>query len=178
MSTNHGLKQYVLGVFDNEDTLLHAVHEVRHSGVNIHEVFSPYPIHGLDEALGYSRSRLPIAAFMFGATGFSCALTMMFYMLKFDWPMNIGGKPNGPLPDFVPITFECTVLFAAFGMVGTFLVASGLFPWATPKIFDVRSTDDKFIMAVELDHNKKLSKDQISSVLKTAGAVEVNEKEL
>jgi hypothetical protein len=170
-------KHYILGVFDDEDVLMHAVHDIRHEGVKIHEVFSPYPIHGLDENLGYKRSRLPMAAFMFGATGTTLALTMMFSMNGFDWPMNIGGKPNAALPDFIPITFECTVLLAAFGMVGTFFTASNLFPWSKAKIFDVRSTDDKFIMAIDLSNNK-FSKDQIAQILKSKGATEVNEKEL
>lgn len=170
-------KHYLLGVFDDEDVLMHAVHDIRQEGVNIYEVFSPYPIHGLDENLGYKRSRLPIAAFMFGVTGCALALTMMFSMNGFDWPMNVGGKPNAALPPFIPITFEGTVLFAAFGMVGTFFTASGLAPWSKPVIFDSRSTDDKFIVAIELSKNKK-SKEELSNILSLHGATEVNEKEI
>jgi hypothetical protein len=170
-------KHYVLGVFEDEDTLLHAIEEIRSKGVKIHEVFSPYPIHGIDELLGYKRSRLPRAAFLFGLTGTCCALTFMFYTMGFDWPMNIGGKSNAPLPDFIPVTFELTVLFAAFGMVGTFLTASNLFPWSKPIIFDERITDDKFVIAVDLAKNK-LSKEEISSLLYSVKASEVNEKEV
>lgn len=170
-------KHYLLGVFEDEDVLMHAVHDIRHEGVKIHEVFSPYPIHGLDENLGYKRSRLPIAAFMFGVTGATLALTMMVSMNGFDWPMNVGGKPNASIPNFIPITFEGTVLFAAFGMVGTFFTASNLFPWSKPVIFDKRITDDKFVMAIDLSNNK-LSKEQLSQILKSKGATEVNEKEL
>jgi hypothetical protein len=170
-------KHYILGVFEDEDVLMHAVHDIRHSGVNIHEVYTPYPVHGLDENLGYKRSRLPMAAFMFGATGTTLALTMMISMNGFDWPMNIGGKSNAPIPDFIPITFECTVLLAAFGMVGTFFTASNLFPWSSPKIFDKRSTDDKFIVAIDTAKNK-LSKSEISDILSKYGASEINEKEI
>ena len=170
-------KQFILGVFEDEDVLMKAVHDIRHAGVKIYEVFSPYPIHGMDDNLGYKRSRLPKAAFMFGITGTTLALIMMFSMNGFDWPMNIGGKPNAPLPDFIPITFECTVLLSAFGMVGTFFTASNLFPWATPKIFDLRITDDKFVIAVEISNNKK-SREEISVLLSTHGASEVNEKEI
>jgi len=154
-----------------------AVHDLRSNGIKIHEVFTPYAIHGLDENLGYKRSRLDIAAFMFGFLGLTCGLTMMISMNGFDWPMNIGGKSNAPIPDFIPISFECTVLFAAFGMVGTFFTASNLFPWSSPKIFDVRTTDDKFVIAVELSKNKK-SKEEISVLLSQYGASEVNEKEI
>lgn len=174
MSSNN---QFVVGVFEDEDTLLHAIEEIRSTGVKIHEVYSPYPIHGIDDVLGYKRSRLPRAAFMFGATGTTCALVMMFYMMGFDWPMNIGGKPNAPLPDFVPITFELTVLFAAFGMVGTFLTASNLFPWSKPVIFDERVTDDKFIIAIDLSKNKA-SKEDLTSLLNKVHASEVNTKEI
>ncbi|MDX2189291.1 MAG: DUF3341 domain-containing protein [Bacteroidota bacterium] len=170
-------KHYILGVFDDDDVVMHAAHDVRHEGVKIHELFSPFPIHGIDDVLGYKRSRLPRAAFMFGALGLTCGLTMMIWMNGFDWPMNVGGKPNAPIPDFVPISFECTVLFSAFGMVGTFLVASNLMPWSKPDILDVRITDDKFVIAIDLDKNKK-SKEEIAALLWKTGAKEVNEKEI
>lgn len=170
-------KHFILGVFDDEDVLMHGIHDIRNQGVSIHEVFTPYPIHGLDENLGYKRSRLPIAAFLFGLTGCTLALTMMYSMNGFDWPMNVGGKPNASLPNFIPITFEGTVLFAAFGMVGTFFTASSLAPWSKPVIFDIRSTDDKFIVAIDLSKNKK-SKEELSQILSSHGAVEVNEKEI
>jgi hypothetical protein len=99
---------FVLGVFDDEDVLLHAVEEVRANGVKIDEVYSPYPVHGLDEVLGYKRSRLPIAAFLFGILGTTLALTMQYYMMSFDWPMIIGGKDYASFPAFIPVTFEMT----------------------------------------------------------------------
>lgn len=167
---------FVLGVYDDEDVLLHAVEEVRGSGVKIHEVYSPYPVHGLEEVLGYKRSKLPIAAFLFGMLGTTLALTMQFYMMKFDWPMIIGGKDYGAFPDFVPVSFEMTVLFAAFGMVGVFMITSNLKPWAQPRIFDQRSTDDKHIMAIDLANNSSLALDKIQEILTASGATEVNKK--
>ncbi len=170
-------KHFIVGVFEDEDVVMHAIEELRGAGVKIHEVFSPYPIHGIDDVLGIKKSRLPKAAFMFGITGTACALIMMIWMLGFDWPMNIGGKNNIPLPDFIPITFEITVLFSAFGMVGTFLTASNLFPWSKPVIFDERVTDDKFVMAIDLSKNKN-SKEELAQLLSLNGASEVNEKEI
>lgn len=169
-------KNFVLGVFDDEDILLKAVGKVRGAGVKIHEVYSPFPVHGLDEELGYKRSRLPIAAFMFGALGTTLALVMQVWMLGIDWPMIIGGKNHVALPDFVPVTFELTVLLAAFGMVGTFLVSSDLKPWKDPKLMDIRITDDKHIMAIDLGKNKAMEAAKINSLLKDSGAVEVNDK--
>lgn len=168
-------KHFIVGIFEDEDVLLKAVENSRDKGVKIHEVYSPFPVHGFDEALGYKRSRLPIAAFLFGMTGTSLALLMQFWMLGYDWPMIIGGKNHASLPPFVPVTFELTVLLAAFGMVGTFFIVSDMKPYKYPRQFDLRSTDDKHVMAIDLANNK-LSKDELASILKSNGASEVNEK--
>jgi hypothetical protein len=167
--------RYLVGVFDDEDVLMHAVRNVRGKGVRIHEVFTPFPIHGLDEALGYKRSRLPIAAFFFGLTGTTLALTMQIWMLGIDWPIIVGGKPFIPLPNFIPVTFELTVLLAALGMVATFLITNNLWPGKEPLMFDSRSTDNKFIMAVDLSKNS-LAPEAITDILKNFGATEVNTK--
>ena len=171
-------RNFVLGVYDDEDVLLSAVGKVRGAGVKIHEVYTPFPVHGLDEVLGYKRSRLPIAAFMFGTLGLGLALTMQIWMMGVDWPMIIGGKDFVPLPAFVPVSFEMTVLLAAFGMVGTFLVVSDLKPWKDPKMLDIRITDDKHVMAIDLGKNKSVNSDEINSILKDSGAVEINDKEV
>lgn len=166
---------YLVGIFGDEDVLLDAVGNIREKGVRIEEVYSPFPVHGLDEALGYRRSRLPIAAFLFGMTGTILALFTQIWMLGFDWPMIIGGKNHIALPPFVPVTFEFTVLLSAFGMVGTFFIAADLKPYKWPRLFDPRCTDDKHVMAINLGSNK-LSKTEIEGILRQAGAEEVNEK--
>jgi len=168
-------KKFILGVFEDEDILLKAISKVRDGGVKIHEVYSPFPVHGIENALGYNRSRLSIAAFLFGFTGTCLALIMMIGMMTIDWPMIIGGKDFLPFPTFVPVIFEMTVLLSAFGMVGTFLVISDLKPWGKPKMFDLRATDDKHIMAIEVEKNK-LDRTKISRLLKSSGASEVNEE--
>lgn len=169
-------KHFILGIFNDEDVLMDAVKKVRGSGVRIHEVFSPFPVHGLDEALGYRRTRLPIAAFLFGLTGTALALVMQIWMLGYDWPMIIGGKNFASLPPFIPVTFELTVLLSALGMVGTFLIVSDMKPYKKPRQFDVRSTDDKHVMAIDLATNRGKSRDDLSRLLREAGAEEVNEK--
>lgn len=169
-----GNKHYLTAVFSDEDVLLKAVREIRSQGVKIHEVFSPYPVHGIDEALGYRRSRLPRAAFLFGALGTSLALLMQFWMMGADWPMIIGGKNHASLPPFVPVTFELTVLLGALGMVGTFMVVSDLKPYKKPRIFDLRITDDRLVIAVDLGANTR-KKDDLRKILKATGAEEVNE---
>jgi hypothetical protein len=169
-------KHYLVGIFDDEDILLKGIEKIREQGVKIHEVYSPFPVHGIDDALGYKRSRLSIVAFLFGMAGTTLALTMQIGMMGIDWPMIIGGKDYIPLPSFIPVTFELTVLLAAFGMVGTFLVISNLKPWSKPVQFDIRATDDKHVMAIDLGDNK-MDKSTISAVLKASGASEINHKD-
>ncbi|MCC5943460.1 MAG: DUF3341 domain-containing protein [Bernardetiaceae bacterium] len=168
-------KHFVVGVFDDEDTLADAITFVKEKGIKIHEVFTPYPIHGLEHKLGYKHSWLPTAAFLFGATGTTLALIMQIGMLGVDWPMIIGGKPFIAVPDFIPVTFEMTVLLAAFGMVGSFLVSQDMKPHKVPRIFDRRATDDKFIMAIDLAENT-LGEEQLKEVLKEAGTEEGTEE--
>lgn len=169
-------KHFVLGVYDDEDVLLSGIQKVRESGVKIMEVYSPFPVHGIDDALGYKRTRLPIAAFMFGLLGTSLALLMQIWMLGYDWPMIIGGKNFAALPPFIPVTFELTVLLAALGMVGTFMLISDLKPYKTPRIMDIRITDDKHVMAIDLATNK-MAKEDIRKIVGDSGATEVNDKD-
>jgi hypothetical protein len=169
-------KHFLVGIFDDEDVLLHGVEKVRKKGVIIHEVFTPYPIHGLEHALGYKPSWLPKAAFMFGATGTTLALVMQIGMSGISWPMIIGGKPFIAFPDFIPVSFEMTVLFSAFGMVGSFLVSQDLKPYKVPRIFDRRSTDHKHVMAIDLVKNSSKSQAELEAILKEAGAEEIYPK--
>ena len=144
---------FLVGVFDDEDVVLSAVKKVKGEGVKIHEVYTPFPIHGLDKAIGHPRTRIPVAAFMFGATGTCCALFLTIWTMGIDWPMIIGGKDFIAFPDFVPVTFELTVLLASFGMAFTFWLSNGLWWGNKAQMFDLRSTDDKFVMAIDLSKN-------------------------
>jgi hypothetical protein len=92
--------------------------------------------------------------------------------------MNIGGKPNLAFPAFIPVSFELTVLFAALGMVGTFLLASGLGPGSQKTVFDPRSSDDKFILVFDLDKNSQFSTEELTKMIKDSGASEVNIKDI
>jgi hypothetical protein len=170
-STNH----FLVGVYSDPEEVLHAAKKVKESGVKIHEVYSPFPIHGIDEVLAYKRTRLPIVAFMFGITGTFLALGMQIWMMGIDWPMIIGGKDFIALPSFIPITFEITVLLSALGMVGTFFVISDLKPYKKLDLFDPRITQDKCVMVIDLTDNKK-SKEEIHTLIQSSGAEEVNEK--
>ena len=167
--------KYILGHFKDPDDLMHGIDKLHESNVTIYDVFTPMPIHGIEDKLGIKRSRLGRVAFCFGITGTLTAVSMIWYMLVYDWPMNIGGKPNFAFPDFVPIMFELTVLFCAFGMVGTYFFVNHLAPGRAPRVMDLRATNDRFVIAIDARENPY--PDKIDNILKEAGAVEVKHNE-
>jgi hypothetical protein len=170
-------KKLIHGLYNDDDVLLSGVKALREKGIRIKEVYTPFPVHGLDHAMGLAPTRLSIAGFIYGCIGLTFAISMMYYMMIANWPQNIGGKPNFTyflnMPAFVPIMFECTVLFAGHLMVITFLIRNGMFPGSERQNPDVRTTDDMFMVEIESDG----SDDDIAEALKASGAVEVNEKE-
>lgn len=168
-------KNFIVGVYSDPDQVINAAKFIIKSGVRIHEVYTPFPIHGMEDVLGYKKTRLPVVAFLFGAAGTILALFMQVWMLGIDWPMIIGGKNYASLPPFIPVTFELTVLLSALGMVGTFMVISDLKPYKKVRLMDVRITDDKHVIAIDLAANSMEAK-KIESVLKDSGAEEINEK--
>ncbi len=168
-------KNYILGIYEDDEVLVKAVRSIREKGGKIYEVYSPFPVHGLDDALGYQRSFMPKAGFIFGALGLATALVLQLYTMNWDWPMIIGGK-NTHSVAFVPVSFELTILISALGMVGTFMITANLKPWGKPQPFDSRSTDDKHVMAIDLDKNQDLNKEQLDALLRETGASEVSTK--
>lgn len=176
MSDVHNDGKFLVGIFDDDDVVLSAVREVKNAGVRIHEVYSPFPIHGLDVALGHPRTRLGIAAFLFGLTGTLTAAALTYYTEGFDWPMIVGGKDSYSPIIYVPIFFELTVLISALGMVATFLISNGMGPTVKPLMYDLRTTDNKFAMTIDLSKNKLVERD-IEQILRRFGAAEVNVKQ-
>lgn len=170
-------KAIIHGIYDDDDQLKEGATRLRSNGIRIKDVFSPFPIHGIDPIIGVPRTRLAITAFLYGITGTTLATLMMWYMMIHDWPTDIGGKPSFAyytnVPAFIPITFECTVLCAAHGMAITFFLRSWLLPGVSAKNPDPRTTDDKFLMLIE---TKPENVQNIEAVLKETGASEVNIK--
>lgn len=166
------VKKFAVAAYDNEDVLFPAVHSLRNSGYKLHDVYTPFPVHGLDVALGQKETDLHIAGFIFGLTGTATALGFMSWIFTKDWPINFGGKPHLSIPAFIPIVFELTVLFAAVGMVLTFCYICQLMPGVKKHVFHPRQTDDLFIAAIELTEGT--SEQEVIDYLKTTGAVETN----
>ncbi|CAN5288909.1 DUF3341 domain-containing protein [soil metagenome] len=167
-----GIKKFVVGCFDDEAVLFPAVKNVRRKGYKIHDVYTPFPVHGLDHAMGLRETSLHTAGFIYGIAGTATALTSMSWIFTKDWPLNIGGKPHFALPAWIPITFELTVLFAAVGMVLTFCYLCQLSPFVKKHHFHLRATDDLFVMVIEC--TDKTNDDEVQAFLTTAGASEVN----
>ena len=140
-------KEVVYGIYSDEEDLLRAVRNARSKHLEIMDVYTPFPVHGLDQAMGLSESRLHQAGFVYGALGTLTAFLGMSWIFTRDWPIIFGGKPYWPVPSFIPITFELTVLFAAWGMTITFYTICGLWPGVSNPQLDLRTTDDKFCLA-------------------------------
>ena len=144
-------------MYDDDDTLKDAASALVAKGIRVKDVFSPFPVHGIDPIIGVKRTRLGIAAFMYATTGTTLALLGMWYFMISDWPMNIGGKPSFSLienlPAFIPVTFEFSVLCGAHGMAITYLLRNGTLPGMPASNPDPRSTDDKFIMEITTEQN-------------------------
>ena len=146
-------------IYDDDDKLLSAVKTLKSKGVNINDVFTPFPVHGLDHALDLKPTRIAIAAFIYGFIGFTFAILMINYIMIVDWPQNIGGKPSFTLienlPAFVPVIFELTVFFAAHLMVITFYVRSSLWPFKKAENPIPETTDDKFLIQISSFNDQK-----------------------
>lgn len=168
-------KKFVYGIFNDDDVVMNAIPALKQKGLRVKDVVSPFPIHGLDHALGLKRTRISICAFIYGLTGCSLALLMTYYMNILDWPMDIGGKPSFKfyknLPAFIPVTFESTVLCAAHGMVITFFLRSKLLPGVEPKVIHPRQADDQFVMAVQVSNDADIPSTE--TALRQAGAIEI-----
>lgn len=168
-------KKFVVGCFDDEKVLFPAIKNVRKAGYKIHDVYTPFPIHGLDHALGIRETSIHTAGFIYGITGTATALGCMGWIFTSDWRLNVGGKPHFGLPAFIPITFEATVLFAAVGMTLTFCYLCQMAPFIKKHHFHPRATDDLFVMPIEC--TAKSNENEIIAFLKENGAVEVNVQE-
>ena len=161
-------------IYTDDDVLMSAVKKVKAAKHHIEEVYTPFPVHGLDKAMGLAPTRIAIAAFMYGCVGLTVAITMMNFIMIKDWPQNIGGKPSFSyienMPAFVPIMFELTVFFAAHLMVITFYLRSRMWPFKKAENPDPRTTDDHFLMQIAVHGNEE----ELESLLKETGAVEIN----
>ncbi len=158
--------KFIHAIYDDDDKLLNAVKNLKNNKVSIEEVFTPFPVHGLDHILDLKPTRIAIAAFIYGCLGLTFGLLMINYIMIVDWPQNIGGKPSFSLlenlPAFVPVIFELTVFFAGHLMVITFYLRSRLWPFKKAENPIPETTDDKFLIQIPVYGNES----KIISILK------------
>jgi hypothetical protein len=161
-------------IYNDDDVLMSAVKKVKAERYHIEEIYTPFPVHGLDKAMGLAPTRIAIASFIYGCIGLTVAILMMNFIMIEDWPQDIGGKPSFSylenMPAFVPIMFELTVFFAAHLMVITFYLRSRMWPFKNSENPDPRTTDDHFLMEIAVDGNEN----ELTALLRESGAVEIN----
>ena len=171
----------IYAVYDDPEQLKDGARKLVSSGIKVKDVFSPFPMHGIDPIIGITRTRLGIVSFMFGITGTCLAVLGIWYFNIFDWPMNIGGKPSfnyyQNVPAFIPVTFEFTVLCAAHGMAITYLIRNKTLPGMPARNPDPRTTDDKFIIEVRTADNHGHSSEAIAELLRQSPVTEINERQ-
>ncbi|MET0404105.1 MAG: DUF3341 domain-containing protein [Cystobacter sp.] len=164
----------VLAEFATPEALVDATRQMREKGYEGMDTYSPYPLHGGSEALGLPPSRVPFIALCSGLTGTVGAIAMMAYMNGFDYPLNVGGRPIFSLPAYVPITFELTVLLAAFGIFFGVLGLARL-PQPYHPVYELEAfrsaTTHGYWLSVP--KTETLQADAIMDQLKTLGATQV-----
>lgn len=170
------MSRWLVGVFTREEDLLGAVADARERGFEIVDAFTPYAVHGLDQAMGLAPSRLTWACFCGGATGLSLAMLLEVWTSAFDWPLNVGGKPLVSLPAFVPVAFEMTILFAGLGVFFATLLRCGLVPGKRPRLALEGVTDDRFAVVL-LEDDAAFDPAEARALFADHHAVSVEERE-
>lgn len=168
--------QGVAAIFDDEKALLSAAKKAYSLGYRKFETLSPFPIHGMDDAMGLKRSPVPWFAFIFGSLGCAVGLGFQWWVSAVSWPINVGGKPMFSLPAFIPIVFELTVLFGALCTVAGMLWLCDL-PKVDPPIMHPDITSHKFALFIPVsDHGYDEAKTK--ELFKSMGATEILKAEL
>ena len=172
----------IYAMYDDDDVLKDGAKKLVSKGVKVTEVFSPFPIHGIDPIIGIENTRLGIMAFIYGLTGLTLATLGMRYFMIVDWPMNMGGKPNFSylenILSFVPISFEFTVLCAAHGMAITYFLRNKTLPGMPAQNPDPRTTDDRFVIELRTSENSQFTAKELEAMIKDTGIVELDQKDV
>jgi len=142
-------RRQLLGFFDDENDILGATRAVRRAGFPVADVYAPYAVHGLDEAMGLRPSKLPWVCFALGLLGAALKVWFEIWTSAHDWAINVGGKPFNSLPAFVPVTFEVMVLFAGMSTVLAFLIVARLYPGKKAAAPDPMVSDARFVLVID-----------------------------
>lgn len=152
-SQGEGAVTGYMALFNHPDDILHAAEKVRDQSFEEWDVLTPFPVHGMDDAMGIGRSWMPWVTLMLAGAGLTTALTLQFGTMAFDWPIIISGKPFAAWPSFMPISFELTVLFAGVGTALIMLLTAGL-PKLKPRVLDARLSSDRFAIWISAEDDR------------------------
>src|SRR5215831_2570364 len=147
-STDARVLRYTAAYFEHEDDLVAGAAAARHAGFEIHDAYTPLPVHGLDRAVALRPSRLTWIAFVAGAVGLVFALALQVWTSAYDWPLNVGGKPFNSFPLFIPVAFELTVLFSGLIAIGVLFARNRMWLFSKRRVFE-RVTDDRFVLVLK-----------------------------
>lgn len=161
----------VVGIWSDDHKLVEAAEKMKNAGYKNFDAITPFPVHGLEEAIGIKRSVIPWVTFCFGITGSCCGLFLQYWVSAVSWPINVGGKPMFSAPAFIPVTFELTILFAALSSVAAMFIFNGL-PAVDPPIIDPDLTCHKFALWIP-ETVPNYSAEKVEKFLKELGAEEV-----
>lgn len=168
-------RRMTLATFAHPDDALAATRALRAAGYPVRDVYSPHPIHGIEDALGLPPSRLTWVCFAGGLLGVVGMLWFQHWANAVDWPLNVGGKPWNSLPAEVPVAFEMGVLLAAFGSVAACLAVCGLRPGKQPDPLALGATDDQYVVAID-ESLLAAQPRRLHLLLKSHGAREISER--
>lgn len=161
----------VVGFWSDDHKIVEAAHKMREAGYKHFDAITPFPVHGMEDAIGIKRSSIPYVTFIAGVMGGSLGLLLEYWTSAVSWALNVGGKPYFSLPAFIPVTFELTILFAALSSVGAMFFLNKL-PQVDPPIIDPDLTCSKFALWIP-DTEPGYSPEKIEVFLKQIGAEEV-----
>lgn len=168
-------KPGIAGIWLDEHELVEAARKTREAGFRKFEAISPFPLHGIDDAMGIPFSFIPWVTFIAGTLGFTFGLWFTWWTSTTDWPVLIGGKPLWSIPAFVPIMFETTILFGALSSVGALIYMAGL-PKVEPPVIDPDLSSHKFALFIAADE-PGFDAARVEQMFKQLGAVEVKRTE-
>jgi hypothetical protein len=163
----------VVGLFNDPEAVIEAARAAHRQGWRKFDVYTPFPVHGLAEAMEIPRSKIPWVTFVAGLTGATVGFLFQAWTSAIDWPINIGGKPMISWPAFIPVTFEMTILIGGLATAAALFVTCKL-PKRHEKPMSLRITDDEFglfVPATEAGFNKE----SVMKFLKEAKANDVRE---
>ena len=166
----------LVATYPQVEDLLRAVRTARRETFRVYDVFAPFPVHGLDDAMGIRHTRLPKITLIAGLTGLCFALVLQFYTNVLDWPLNVGGKPDNTTLAFIPISFELTVLFGGLTTVVAFFLRTKLYPGKRAWLVTPGVTDNVFALVLRKPSDDE-SDQRARALLTTCGAASVTESE-